>query len=255
MFTITVCSQKGGSGKTSTSLALASGLIRSGSKVLLVDLDAQGSLTSTITTSTRGATVADLIQNKAKAEDVIIKSKTGYADLIPANSLLANDVFKDISDYERNFRLREGLVSVKDQYDVCILDCPPALGTMIVNALTASDGVILTVTTDRYALDGIDQFMYSYNSAKKYTNPNLKLLGYVVGRFNGRSILSKEGLQMLEESAKQNGTKILGVPVRECISVREAQMMYNPDLFDYSPRCNAALDFQACIDDIKELIK
>lgn len=253
MYTIAISLQKGGCGKSTLALALAAGLKRKGKTVLLVDLDAQCSLSETMGASTEGISIADVIKGSVKAEQAIIPAD--LTDIIAASPALSVNPFENQNTVELPYALKNALEPIGDRYDYCLLDCPPALGNMLINALVAADGVVLPLTADRYCLSAIDEFEETFSKVKKYINADLTLLGLVVSRYNGRSVLSRQVLEMLKDKASELNTRVLGEPIRECISVREAQMMYNPDIFAYAPKSNAAQDFNSVVDEIMRYTK
>ena len=251
METIAIINRKGGVGKTATAQALGSGLIRKGYKVLFVDLDSQQNLTYGMeaTADNNSYSSMDLLTGKATAS--IATHRTPQGDIIPAGEDLAG-ADKLITDTGKEYRLKEGLADVAGYYDYVIIDTPAALGTLTVNALTAADNIIIPVQADIYSLQGIGQLSQTIEAVKKYCNPNLYIRGILITRYNGRAIISKDMLSNFEEAAGQLNTRLYSTPIRECISMKEAQASQQ-NIFEYAPRSNAAKDYNAFIEEFLEV--
>lgn len=242
----TITNQKGGTGKTTTTAALAAGLSLKGYKVLCVDMDSQGNLSHTMTADRGGATVLGLLTGELNASDAI--QHTRHGDIIASkNSLAGADAF--ITGMKKEYRLREALEPVKENYDFVLLDTPPALGILTVNALTASDGVIIPIQADIYSLQGVDQLAETIQPVREYCNNALKIEGMLLTRFNPRSILSREIVELSAQMAERLGTKLFNAKIREGIAVKEAQILQQ-DLFEYAPKSNPALDYMEFIEEL-----
>ena len=248
MKTITVTNQKGGTGKTTTAIQLAAGLSLKGYKTLSIDLDAQGNLTYTAGAKTNGATAPGVLTGEVKAEDAIQHTPSG--DIIAANKALAGaDAF--IADTGKEYRLKEALESLQAAYDYIIIDTPPALGILTINALTACNSVIIPAQADIYSLQGIEQLADTMKPVKKYCNPNLKIAGILLTRYNSRSVLSREVAELAEQLADKLGTKLFKTTIREAIAVKEAQISQQ-SLFDYAPKAKVTEDYRAFIEELLE---
>lgn len=244
---ITVANQKGGVGKSTTADAIGAGLIARGYKVLFVDEDAQGNLSYTLQAKTAGVlTLADLLQNTLKngtrtmTFEAIQHMPDG--DVIASSPALAgtDTVFADTVG--REYKLKEILEPVLTYYDYVVIDTPPTLGTLTVNALTAADWLIAPVQADTYSLIAVDQLAGTLNTVKKYCNPKLEFKGVLLTRYNKRTILSREVAERLSETAASCGTKLFGTRIRECTAIKEAQLM-RQSIFAYAPKSNAAADY------------
>lgn len=243
---VTVTNQKGGTGKSTTASALAAGLSLRGYKTLAVDLDAQGNLTYTFGADNTGATVLEVLTGDATAAEAI--KHTQSCDVLPANKALAGaDAY--IKETGKEYRLKEALENVADQYDYIIIDTPPALGILTVNALTACQSVIIPSQADIYSIQGIEQLSETMKPVKKYCNPGLEIEGILLTRYSARSVLSREVADMLEELAAKLGTKLFKTKIREAIAVKEAQISQQ-SLFEYSPKAKPAEDYNALIDEL-----
>lgn len=243
---VTVTNQKGGTGKSTTASALAAGLSLRGYKSLAVDLDAQGNLTYTFGADNTGATVLEVLTGDATAAEAI--KHTQSCDVLPANKALAGaDAY--IKETGKEYRLKEALENVADQYDYIIIDTPPALGILTVNALTACQSVIIPSQADIYSIQGIEQLSETMKPVKKYCNPGLEIEGILLTRYSARSVLSREVADMLEELAAKLGTKLFKTKIREAIAVKEAQISQQ-SLFEYSPKAKPTEDYNALIDEL-----
>jgi chromosome partitioning protein len=234
-----IVNQKGGVGKTTTSLALGSGLIRMGKKVLFVDLDAQGNLTFCLGADNRHLTALDLLTHRAHADQVI--QHTDQGDVIASSPNLAG-MDTILTTTGREYRLSEALSPIREEYDYIIIDTPPSLGVLTINAMTFSTGVIIPAFADIFSLQGIDLLYGSIQAVRKSTNPDLKILGIVMTKHNPRTILSRDLTETMDETAKLIGTRRFKTAIRECISIKESQTLQR-DIFSYAPRSNASKDY------------
>lgn len=246
MKTIAVINQKGGVGKSTTVLALGAGLTLKGYKLLYVDLDAQGNLTYTMGADPNGYNAMGVLQRPETAKSEI--QHTAQGDIIASSPALAGaDTI--ITQTGKEYRLREALETVAGAYDYCIVDTPPALSVLTVNALTACTGVIIPAQADIYSLQGISQLNSTIETVKRYCNPALSIMGIVLTRYNKRSIIRREVAEMLEQTAAQLHTKLYKAKIRECTALVEAQAM-KQSIYSYAPRSNATADYTALIKEI-----
>lgn len=244
----TITNQKGGTGKSTTTAALASGLSLKGYKVLCVDMDSQGNLSHSMIADRSGATVLGLLTGELNAADAIQRTRQG--DIIASKNTLAGaDAF--VIGMNKEYRLKEALEPVKENYDFILLDTPPALGILTVNALTASDGVIIPIQADIYSLQGVDQLSETIQTVKQYCNSSLTIEGLLLTRFNHRSVLSREIVDLSAQMAERLGTKLFDAKIREGIAIKEAQILQQ-NIFEYAPKSNPALDYA---DFVEELLK
>ncbi len=243
---ISITNQKGGVGKSTTAEALTAGLKLKGHSVLAIDLDPQGNLTHTSRASAKGATALGVLTGDVKVENAIQNTEMG--DIIPAHSGLAGaDAF--ITDTGKEYRLKEALENIKDNYDYIIIDTPPALGILTVNALTAADSIIIPAQCDIYSLAGIDQLFNTIKPVRKYCNPDLQIEGILLTRYSARTTLSKEVAELAEQLAEKIGTKVFKSSIREAVAIKEAQILQK-SIFDHAPSSKVAGDYKQFIDEI-----
>lgn len=246
---IAISNQKGGVGKSTTANCLGAGLFHRGYKVLYVDLDAQGNLSYSMKANNRPLTSLEVLTGTATAKEAIVKTEQG--DLIPASPALAgaDNLFKDTG---REYKLTEALEPVLADYDYIIIDTPPAIGTLTVNALTAANSVIVPAQADIYSLQGIGQLIQTVQTVKKYCNRGLSIKGLLVTRYNGRAVISKDMAELLEDTAASLKSRLFDTKIRECVAIKEAQAK-RQDIFTYDPKSNAAKDYNGFIEEVLEV--
>ena len=243
---IAVINQKGGVGKSTTALAIGAGLSLKGYSVLFIDLDAQGNLSYTLGADTKGYNAMGVLERPETAKEEI--QHTPQGDIIASSPKLAG-ADKLLEETGKEYRLKEALDSLQGAYDYIIVDTPPALGILTMNALTACTGAIIPAQADIYSLQGIAQLNSTIETVKKYCNPSLSIMGIVLTRFNGRSIIRREVAEMLERTAEQLHTKLYTSKIRECTALVEAQAT-KQNIYSYAPRSNATADYKALVDEI-----
>lgn len=243
---IAVINQKGGVGKSTTALAIGAGLSLKGYSVLFIDLDAQGNLSYSLGADTKGYNAMGVLERPETAKEEI--QHTPQGDIIASSPKLAG-ADKLLEETGKEYRLKEALESLQGAYDYIIVDTPPALGILTINALTACTGAIIPAQADIYSLQGIGQLNSTIETVKKYCNPSLSIMGIVITRFNGRSIIRREVAEMLEHTADQLHTKLYSSKIRECTALVEAQAT-KQNIYSYAPRSNATADYKALVDEI-----
>lgn len=247
---IAITNQKGGVGKTTTAVSVATGLMKQGYKTLLVDTDSQCNSTDTYRAVTKDtATLYDLLFENEKAVSCIQHTEVG--DIIPCDPLMQQAEQRFPNDNSRSFIMREKLEELEGLYDFIIIDTPPTMGVILSNVFTYAGEIIIPVTCDRYGLAGIEQLVQTISSAKKYTNPNLKILGIVLIKYSDRLNICKEINEGLPSIAENLKTKVFESKIRESVLCRESQSA-KQSIFDYSPTCTTALDYKdLCIEILK----
>ena len=243
---IAVINQKGGVGKSTTALAIGAGLSLKGYSVLFIDLDAQGNLSYTLGADTKGYNAMGVLERPETAKEEI--QHTPQGDIIASSPKLAG-ADKLLEETGKEYRLKEALESLQGAYDYIIVDTPPALGILTINALTACTGAIIPAQADIYSLQGIGQLNSTIETVKKYCNPSLSIIGIVLTRYSSRSIIRREVAEMLEHTADQLHTKLFSSKIRECTALVEAQAT-KQNIYSYAPRSNATADYKALVDEI-----
>lgn len=244
---IAVINQKGGVGKSTTAEALTAGLLLKGYTCLAIDLDAQGNLSYTAGAKTEGVpTVLEVLTGEATAREAIQHLQGG--DVIAANKALAGaDAF--INSTGKEYKIKEALEELQEEYQYIIIDTPPALGILTVNALTACHSIIIPAQADIYSLQGIEKLAETIKPVKKYCNPSIFIEGILLTRYSPRSVLSREVAEIAGKLADKLGTKVFKTTIREAIAVKEAQISQQ-SLFDYAPKAKVAEDYRAFIEEL-----
>lgn len=239
MKTLAIVCQKGGVGKSTTALNLGAGLSLKGKRVLFIDLDAQGNLTETLGGGS-GMTAFDVLVGESTAEEAVQKIALG--GLIAAGpSLSGADM--SVSGARREYRLQEALEPLREKYDYAIIDTPPALGLLAVNALTAATEAIVTVQADVYSLRAIGQLSLTVDAVRQHCNAALSICGILLTRHNGRAVLSRDMAEMIEQTAAALHTKVFAASIREAVAIKESQACQQ-DIFTYAPKSGVAKDYQ-----------
>lgn len=205
MKVLSLVNQKGGVGKTTTAVSLASYIGKKKKKVLVIDLDPQANATSGlgIEKSELENTTYDVLINDCPVEDVILESSALNVDIIPTNINLAGAEVELVNAISRENILKSAIADIRDDYDYIIIDCPPSLGLLTVNALTASDGIIIPIQGEYYALEGLSQLVETINIVKRKLNPDIEIIGVVLTMFDMRTQLSKQVREEVEEYFKK----------------------------------------------------
>lgn len=203
---IAIANQKGGVGKTTTSINLSACLAEAGKKVLTIDIDPQGNTTSGlgIDKDEIENTVYELIIGEASLEQCIVSSQYGTIDVLPSNVNLAGAEIELIGMEDKEYILKKQIDLVRDEYDYVIIDCPPSLNILTVNAMTTADTVLVPIQCEYYALEGLAQLIHTINLVKNRLNPNLELEGVVFTMFDARTNLSLQVVENVKNNLKQN---------------------------------------------------
>ena len=218
---IAIANQMGGVGKTTTSVNLSACLAFLGKKVLLMDIDPQGNASSGIGVAKGDleTCVYDVLIDDEPAENVVIQSKLDNLHVLPATISLAGAEIELVSTISRELRLKNALEGVRERYDYIIIDCPPSLGLLTINALTAADSVIIPVQCEYYALEGLSQLLSTIRLVQKHLNKNLMIDGVLLTMLDARTNL---GLQVIEEVKKYFRDKVYKTVVPRNVRLSEA---------------------------------
>ena len=224
---ISFANQKGGVGKTTSCVNVASSLGILGYKVLIIDLDPQGNTTSGVGISKRGlkASTKELLNGEMTAKEIMIETPYQNLFVIPTNTNLANAEF-DLLDFEESeARMKAALAEAKEEFDYILIDCPPSLGMLTINAFTASDGIIVPMQCEFYALEGLSQLMITINRIKRLYNPDLNVTGILITMYNSRLLLS---LQVISELKKHYEDKLFETKISRNVRLSEAPSFGKP---------------------------
>ncbi len=248
-YTIAVSNQKGGVGKTTTSVNLSAGLAHAGKRVLLIDADPQGNATTGlgIYKAALKASTYDVIVDSVPVKDVIIDTEIENLRILPANIDLAGANLELVKMHARESALKKALKSVQEDYDYIIIDCPPSLELLTLNCLTACDGIIVPIQCEFFALEGLSQLVQTINLVKKSLNTTIKVDGVLLTMFDKRTNLS---VQVVEEVRNNFKGNVFETVIPRNIRLSEAPS-FGQSIFDYAPESVGA---QAYADLVKEII-
>ena len=248
METIIILSRKGGVGKTATAHALGAALMKRNKRVLFIDADGQSNLTLTMKGSEDNLSLYDVLNRESTIKRAIQETEGGY--IIPGNEMLhAADMM--LKGTDKNLILREALKEVSKQFDYCIIDTPAALGVVTMNCLIAADKIIVPLQADIYSLQGIARMVEALETVKESCGSKAKISGFLVTRYNARTVLTKQMLEDLEKIAKSLKTRVYKSKIRECTAIKEAALQQT-DIFSYAPGSNAAKDYNDFVEEFIE---
>ena len=208
---IEIANQKGGVGKTTTSTNLSACLAELNKKVLLIDIDPQGNATSGVGVDKNQLdnTVYEMIIGECELEDCILKDVIENLDILPSNVNLSGAEIDLIGVEEREYILKKKIDEIKEQYDFIIIDCPPSLNMLTVNAMTTADSVLVPIQCEYYALEGLSQLIHTINLVKERLNPGLEIEGVVFTMYDARTNLSLQVVENVKSNLKQNVYKTI----------------------------------------------
>ncbi len=235
---IAVANQKGGVGKTTTAVNLSAALAISEKKVLLIDIDPQGNASSGIgiEKDKLKQCIYDVLINDYSMKNIIIKTDTPNLMLAPATLQLTGAEVEMVPVVSRETKLKKAVELVKSEYDYLIIDCPPSLGLLTVNALTAADSVLVTIQTEYYALEGVGRLMNTINLVKKHLNKNLRVEGVLLTMYDARTNLSLQVTQEVKDFFKDMVFKSV---IPRNVRLSEAPS-HGLAIFDYDGKCKGS---------------
>ena len=249
---IAVVNQKGGVGKTTTAINVAAQLAEGKAKVLLIDLDPQGNATSGLGIPKDQATQTtyDVLRGDATIAQVVSQTNVAQLQVLPANANLAGSEVELVNTTQREFALQRALHGV-DRYDYIIIDCPPSLGLLTINGLTAANYVLIPVQAEYYALEGLSQLLNTIQAVKQATNPNLSLLGIVLTMFDKRNSLSE---QVEKEVRNYFGATLLATIIPRNVRLAEAPS-YGKTIFQHDRWSKGAKAYKSLAREIRDRLQ
>ena len=245
---IAIANQKGGVGKTTTSINLSSCIAAKGKKVLVIDMDPQGNTTSGygIEKNELDNTIYELIMGDCTVEDCILKEILPNVSVLPSNVNLAAAEIELIGVNDKDFILKNEIDWVKDNYDFIIIDCPPSLNLLTVNAMTTADSVLVPIQCEYYALEGLSQLIHTVNLVKERLNPDLDMDGVVFTMYDSRTNLSNQVVDNVKSNLKQ---KVYDTLIPRNIRLAEAPS-YGQPINVYDPKSAGAESYMALAEEV-----
>ena len=245
---ISIANQKGGVGKTTTAINVSSLIAAAEKRTLLIDIDPQANSSSGLSIQNHNPSVYEVLIGKENIKNVIIDSYMPFLDLLPSNINLVGAEIEMVNEEGREKMLREALLPVKDKYDFIFIDCPPSLGLLTLNSLTASDSVLIPVQCEYFALEGLGQLLNTINIVKQHYNPGLSIEGVLLTMFDTRLRLSH---QVAEEVRKYFGNKVFETIINRNVRISEAPS-YGKPIILYDAISTGAKNYMALANEILE---
>ena len=248
---IAMANQKGGVGKTTTTINLSAGLASLGQRVLIVDLDPQGNATSGlgVDKSTTEQSIYDVLVRDVHINQVIHKTNTSNLSIVPTTIALAGAEIELVSIISRESRLKKALEEIKDQFDYIVIDCPPSLGLLTLNALTASDEVMIPVQCEYYALEGLSQLLSTITLVQKHLNQDLKIAGVLLTMFDIRTNLST---QVADEVRQFFGNQVYQTVIPRNVRLSEAPS-HGESILEYDAKSKGALVYLELAKEVNQI--
>jgi len=247
---IAVANQKGGVGKTTTTINLSAALAEEGKKVLLVDLDPQGNATSGTGIDKRelDSTIYELLMGETTFEETVKDTAVENLWVLPANINLSGAEIDLIDTDEREYHLSKVFKEIKDKFDFILIDCPPSLNMLTVNALTGADTVLVPIQCEYYALEGLSQLIHTINLVKRKLNPNLTMEGVVFTMYDARTKLSLQVVDSVKTNLKEN---IYNTIIPRSVRLAEAPS-YGMPIITYAPHSTGANSYRLLAQEVIE---
>ena len=248
---ISVVNQKGGVCKSTTSQAISEIFNHARKKTLLVDLDPQSNLSFAVKANLENIpTIYNVMKKELRADDILQTTPSG--DILPANILLSG-ADMEFTATGRECLLKEAISDIKQRYEYIIIDCPPALSILTINALAVSDFVIIPSLADIFSLQGMSQLNDTVKSVQRYCNPNLKIAGILLTKFTHRNTISQIIKNSLDNITTQMNTKLFNTTIRNTVALQEAQLQQR-SLLEYAKNSNAIEDYINFVSELEEII-
>ncbi len=250
---VAFANQKGGVGKTTSAVNIAARTAMNGFKVLLIDSDPQGNATTGIGINKKkvSSTLYDVLISRVKPEDAVCSTCVTGLSVIPSGMDLVGAEIELVDMEEREYRLKNAVTQLRDNYDFIFIDCPPSLGLITLNALTAADGLVIPVLCEFYSLEGLSQLMNTIRHIKTRSNALLELIGVLINMYDGRLTLN---VQVMEEIKKYFGNKVFPKPIPRNIKLSEAPS-YGVPIFVHDKYSKGAKAYEDAADELIERCK
>lgn len=246
---IAIANQKGGEGKTTTSLNLAHGLALEGFSTLLVDMDPQGNSSGIfVDTDDSNPSATDLFQGKKKASEIVQKTKYENLDILPSRISLA-EIELGTLNVEAPYVLRDAINEIGGNYQAVVIDCPPSLSVFTINALVAADFVIIPLQAEKFSIDGIKGLQQTIESIKRRINPELQIMGALITQLRSNTVLTKTILPVIE-----NYFPVFDSTVSSGVAVGESHLS-RQSLFDYNNSVKQAKEYYSFVKEVSDVIK
>lgn len=249
---ISIANQKGGVGKTTTAINLAAALALTGKKALLIDIDPQGNSSITfLKQEVIGKSVYELLtESDVNYEDVIYKTSVPNLDILPARINLAKFESKLIGEFDAPFRLKDRIEGLTKTYDFIIIDTPPTLGLITVNALVASNYLIITIQPSYFALEGTDDLLETVEKIKARPNPNLQVLGVLITLNDKRTTLGKD---INDQIKSVFGEKVFHTMISKSVRLEESPA-YKESIFSFAPNSSGATEYASLCQEVMQRV-
>ena len=238
--------QKGGVGKTTSAINIGAYLAEAGKKVLLVDFDSQGNMSSGVGLSKDKPTIYELMAGQASADQVIKHTPVGNLDAIPASIDLSGAAIELVGQKERDFFLKKSLEPVKDKYDYILIDCPPSLGILTLNGLAAADAVLIPMQCEYFALEGISLLLQTVKKVQKSINPSLTIGGIFFTMYDSRTRLAQE---VVTQVKAYFGDSVFNTILPRNVRLSEAPSHGVP-ICKYDPNCQGAKSYKSLAEEV-----